>query len=68
MKQHGLADQKRDDMRGEGLVGGEKPLHEALVLERAAEEEQLEVGERLGEVRLRQSVHTRPIGRLGALL
>jgi hypothetical protein len=63
-----LADEERHNVRREGLVGGEEPLDEALVVERAPEDEQLEIGERLGEVRLRQSVHTRLIGGLGAVL
>ncbi len=52
----------------EGGVGGEELLDEAIVVLRAAEHEQLEVGERLGEVGLRLRVHKRRIGGRSALL
>jgi hypothetical protein len=58
-----LTSKARDHVRREGRVGGEELLGEAVVVRSAAKDEQLEVGERFGELRLDRNVHTRRIGR-----
>jgi hypothetical protein len=58
-----LAREPRHDVRGESCVGGQELLDEAVVVRRATEDEELEVGERVAELRMHLSVHTRRIGR-----
>jgi hypothetical protein len=64
----GLGRQARDEMGVEPGVGGEQLPGEGLVLERASEHEQLELGESLHHVDRRLSVHTQRIGAPGSAL
>jgi hypothetical protein len=50
-------------MRVEAGVGGEELLRELVVVDRAPEDQELQIGEGLHDVRLRLEVHSRRIGR-----
>jgi hypothetical protein len=63
MEDDGLPRETRDDVRGERGVRVEEFLDEAVVVTGAPENEQLEVGERLGQVGRSLEVHRRRIGR-----
>jgi hypothetical protein len=59
----GFAGETSDEVRRERRVRGEELLHEGLVVRPAPEDEELEIGEGVGEFDVGLVVHTRRIGR-----
>ena len=62
MEDDRLACEPGDEVRVEIRIGGEELPYEAFILERAAEHDELEVGQCLREVDLRLRVHNGHIG------
>ena len=65
MERQRLVREPRQQVGVEAGVGGEELLDERLIVERAPEEEQLEIGKRFRHVLRKRRIHTRRIGRAG---